>query len=268
MTTPPYRSPEHPPAPTRDVEALLGAPRSTHRPPPLWRALVPAIVSAVLLVAACEWFTRLAHPLPVALFALVPALAVFALTAVEPLRMRGVHVEMFAEGLVVDRRGVRDALLFDDVDTVWFVLAMASSPLGSITRVTALRLVDHEGVAHVVPLQLAELDRIANPILQRCSNVHLPAARAALRDGETLRFGDVNLDAEGVTIGGARATWAEISLVRFQPGRVCFFRRAPLVPWRAVSLEAVPHPLLFSTLVTACAANTEVDDPLVKTFGG
>jgi hypothetical protein len=82
----------------------------------------------------------------------------------------------------------------------------------------------------------------------------------ALRAGETLRFGDAALDATAISFKRGRCAWADLRLVRLQPGKVAFLRHTTLWPWRTIRLDAVPHPAVFTTLVRELAVRVEVDD--------
>ncbi len=268
MPSPPYRTPEAPaPEPASDPVEALGPLRSSHRPPSLALALVPAMMMGVVVAALFVAMVAVAKVGAMSLLGILPGIVVFAVGALGPLHARKVYVDMHADGVVVTRWGKRDVVAYDEVDTVWFELSQPPSILGGIAQIDALRLVDHAGVAHKVPLRLPDVERIANPILRRCSTTHLDAARAALRDGETLTFNHVRLSQEGVSFGGPVVRWSDLKLVRFQQGRVVFLRGTSLVAWRTVGLDRVPHPLVFQKLVEECAQRTEVDDPLMRLFG-
>ena len=87
-------------------------------------------------------------------------------------------------------------------------------------------------------------------------------ALRALRAGQTLTFGDVQLDRSGIRGRSWGATWDELKLVRCAPGRMTLFRRQTVLPYRSLFLDRVPHPTVFSRLVTECAKKVHVDDPL------
>ena len=101
--------------------------------------------------------------------------------------------------------------------------------------------------------------------VRHCSDPLLADAQAALRAGETLTFGSVRIDREGVVVGRRRALpWKELRLARLQPGKIALYRRMPIFPWRTIRLDRVPHPTLFVKLFRELAPEVEVDDPNVK----
>ncbi|HTN86498.1 MAG TPA: DUF6585 family protein [Sorangium sp.] len=187
-------------------------------------------------------------------------IAGFAVLAAAALRHRGLRIELHEHGLVVARREGREAVVFDDVDEVWFDLDRSSTPFGRFVFLRAIRLVEHSGQRRTVPVEVADGQEVARRVLQCCSRPLLDEARRAVTEGGVLTFGPVRLDAEGITIREIRVAWGEVSLVRLQSGRVAFFRGQTVFPWRTVDLDSVPHPTVFARLVTERAPRVEHDE--------
>jgi hypothetical protein len=258
----PYREPapidpDPGPLPRSDLERL-GPLRGVHVPPPLHRALVApvliaALVEGVGLVAGAP--TLLVTPF---------ALLGFALLSWPPLRLRGLSLELHAEGLVISRAAARDLVAFEDVNEIWFELDTFQGRAGAALR--ALRLVDHAGAAHHVPLGVTGAVAVVDAVLRVCSAPLLAEARRALDEGETLTFGRVELDRTGIRAGRARLSWPEIRLVVVQQARVFVYRRFPIFAWCTVRLDRIPHPTVFTALVTACAPRVRVDDQIFLPF--
>ncbi len=271
MSSFPYRTPaQRPPnaivAPV-DEATRLGGLRSTHSGGSLQRLLmVPALLSLVLFGVAIsspfiDNYPDSSTIVVSLLVALAVAATVFGLLARSLLRRRDLRIDLHADGLIVHRRGSRDVVIFEDVSEVWYELT--HHLYGQVT-VPSMRLVEFSGVTHRVPLTVEDLVAVAGAIQRRCSDHLLSEARQALSEGESLTFGSTLLDRNGITIGGVPASWSELRLVRLQPGRAIFFRRWPLLPWRTVSHDAVPHPGVFLRLVMELAPRVEDDDSLAK----
>jgi hypothetical protein len=150
---------------------------------------------------------------------------------------------------------------FEDVDEVWYDLDSHSTWVARFSTIHALRLVEHGGRSHRVPLTVQAPWEIVAWVQRHCSQHLLPQARRALRSGETLTFGTIRIDATAIVFGRTRAVWTDVRLVRMQSGRLAFFRRAPIVPWKTVPLDTVPHPFVFATLIRELAPRVEVDNP-------
>ena len=260
----PYRSPAAPPPSEPAGEAVdeatrLGLLRSVHLPLPLWRSLVPA---GILPVAIAAGFWRARGP-DILYIAVVFGLVVFALTGWGPLRRRGLRLEIHAHGIVVVTPRTRDAILFEDINELWYELDVHSLAGMKQARIILLRLVDHTGVEHRVPLAVNDAATAFQWIVRHCSDRLLPGAQAALRAGEPLTFGNVRIDRGGIAFGkDAAVAWSEIRLARMQPGSIALFKRFSVLPWRTVRLDKLPHPTLFVKLFRELAARVEIDDPL------
>lgn len=271
MSSFPYRTPAtRPPdaivAPV-DEATRLGGLRSTHSGGSLQRLLAgPALASFLVLGVGILASFVVNHPststiLAIPLISVAFAAISFGLLAWPLLRRRDLRIDLHADGLVVHRRGARDVVIFDDVGEVWYELT--HHLYGQVT-IPSLRLVELSGATHQVPLAVEDLLTVASAIQRRCSDHLLSEARKALSEGEALTFGRTRLDRDGITIGAASASWSELRLVRLQPGRAIFYRRWPLLSWRTVSHDAVPHPTVFLRLVTELAPRVEDDDSLAK----
>ena len=230
----------------------------------MWRSLLPAAIVPITIGAS---FWKVFEP-AILYIGIVFGLVVFAITGWGPLRRRGLRLEIHAHGVVVVTPRTREVVVFEDIDEVWYELDVHSLVGGKAARIVLLRLVDHAGVEHRVPLAVNEASTAFQWIVKHCSDRLLPDAQAALRAGETLTFADVRLDREGIAFGkDATVSWSEIRLARMQPGSIALFKRLSVLPWRTVQLDQLPHPTLFVKLFRELAARVEIDDPLSSSKG-
>ncbi|MDI1482967.1 DUF6585 family protein [Polyangium sp. y55x31] len=250
----------------RSAEDRLGRLRSVHRA--TRESFVLPLVFASILLVLTSTLGATADGLRGLLLSLPFGLACFALLAIPAIRRRGLCIEVHDCGLVVHQRRARAVIVFEDVDELWFELDRRSLPFGDLALIRAVRLVEHGGgPAHTIPLHVELGHEITRQIVRHCSLPLAADAEKALRAGETLTFGKVRIDAQGIILGKSRAAWKDLRLVRMQPGRIVFFRGQTVIPWRTVSLDKVPHPTVFMNLVRACAPRIEVDDRLGAQMG-
>lgn len=251
----PYRSPEAlpPSGPTSgDLAMRLGVRRSVHRPPPFWRSLLPATMVFIGVLLGCAMSATVAV-LPVALLLGVVG---SALTARGPLGRRGVRLEVHAHGVVVVTPNAREVILFQDVDAVWYEVRRAAG----FAQIQAFCLIDHDGVSHRVPLVLEDAVGAANWILRHCSEPLISDARAALRAGESLTFGEIRIDRDTITVGKrAPVTWKEVRCAHLRSGSIALFRRMPFFAWRTVRMDRIPHPMVFARLVRDLVPRVKID---------
>jgi len=226
-------------------------------PTPLLRGAQARIFLVVIFVAIGLGLWASTGPEVFALIGPFAGLG-FLIFIYRPLRDRGLCVDLHQHGLVV-RRGLGriEITLFEDVDEVWMDLDVVG---GAVTVARALRLVLHGGGARRVPATLSHADQLLREVILHCSYPLQAQATSALRAGDTLTFGDVQIDEIGIRRRRWSARWDELSLVRFMRGRLHLFRRQRILPWRTIRLDRVPHPTVFAKLVRDHAKKLEDDE--------
>ena len=245
----------------RDVLAEVGAVRSIHTAPALLRSLAPAFVSMAAVLCVSLAFVE-AVGISVLFVELPFAAIAFGLMAWTPLRMRKTSVVLHENGLVVTTNGFRDVVAFGDVDEVWLELDPARTAFGTLVWVTALRLVLHDKTRHVVPMRLERGAELCSWVLRNCSTVLRADALRSLAAGETLTFGEVSIDRNGIRGPSWSSPWKDLSLVRASPESLQLYRGQRLFSWRKIRFDAVPHPTVFLELVKVCVPWMELDNPL------
>jgi hypothetical protein len=243
-------------SPLPDPAARLGKVRSAH-PALSWprRALSPLILAGMTLVIVVVLTVKAsaAGGLLAAAFGAC-ACAIYAV----PLIRRGTSHVTLHEGGVVSRGRKVDVVSFEDVDEVWFDF----EPAGRMAALRSLRLVDTAGVSHLVTLEVEKPILLGNAVLRACSTPLLADARSALSRGEELTFAKIKVTEERILLPRASVKWKDLRLVRMLPGRLAFFRRQAIFPFRNVGLDQIPHPTVFIAIVRDHAPHFELD-PLI-----
>lgn len=258
MTTPYRDQADRPEPPPTEPARELGAVRSAHRPTSLARALaIPALGGAVPLVVGLSMLGQYG---PSAFLPVLPTSAfIFCALGINPFLMRNVSVDVHENGIAVRRGAREEVVFFDDVDEVRYALDVTRSDFGAIVRVKEIDLVLYDRRTVRVPTSFTDGGVIAEVIVRRCSSKLLPEARRALRDGETLTFGNVRLDRDGLQVGSWAARWSELSLVRFHHERISLFRGQTIIPARRIHLSGVPHPTVLATLIREHANKVDIE---------
>ncbi len=186
----PYRDPHEKPQDPRPAqeEPGLGPARATYAPPRT-TLLDPAVLIGLAVVCAApilwsEGWIAISG-------LLVVGAAAFGWFAWYRTRLRRQRVVVHAEGIAVhDTRGERQ-VRFDEVDEVWWKLDQRRLPwIGKFAVVVGLRLVEHGGASHRVPVELEGVGEMLATIERRCSKPLESPAHAA-SDG--LLEGDAGL---------------------------------------------------------------------------
>ncbi len=264
----PYRSPDPPvPPPPEPVVELdekqrLGVLRSVHRPLPLWRNMLTPVGLAVATFLLGLIFDPHLAGLAITTG---PAAVLLLVLGAGPWRRRHLAVDVHARGVVVRTSERRDVILFEDVDALFWDLDVGSNGGKRQARIEGLRLVDHDGVTHHVPMLVDEPVEAVSWIQRHCSDHLLPDALASIRAGETLTFGTVRIDRDGIRFGrNTAARWKDIRVALLESGRICLFRRLPVIPWRRIPLDKIPHPTVFTRLVRELAPHVEIVELAAK----
>jgi hypothetical protein len=261
MADQPYRTPSTTESvPTEPSESQrLGAHKLTCTPPPLVQTLVPVYVLVIVLAIVGGALVPSFGP---GVFAVILPFAVpiVLLLAWSPFRRRNLRVELHASGLVVAWGEKRELVVFDYVDEVWMTFDQLRTPVGNVAIISALRLVLHDRSCRRVPIRLKGGEQIARAVLVHCSHPLQAQAAEALKAGETLTFGSIQVDRTSLRDRAWAIRWDEISLIRYAPGRLSIFRGQRFLPWRTIRLDRVPHPTVFTKVVTQYAPKVEIDD--------
>lgn len=265
VSSPPYRTPgsHDGNAPAHPEEtARLGKLRSTHRPAQVSRQVLLALPLGVVVMVLAK-LPALRHPDELGVLAL-SVLVTFAIVAVVVVRInssrKGCQVDVYEGGLVAQRRDKHDIIVFDNVDELWF--EQTGTWPHPVNRIRALRFVDRDGTQHRASIEVEDSLEVLRWTLRQCSDPLLPEARAVIAAGETVTFGKIRLDRDGITIGNARCWWRDIRFVRSHLGALSLFRRRPILAWRTVALDTIPHPTVFGRLVAEHVPRVEHDFPL------
>jgi hypothetical protein len=265
----PYRAqaarPEEPSPPPKTREERLGAVVSEHSAVPLRRALrAPAAVSALAFgatmfglrgvvseVAACG--VNRSPSAPLLALAIVLPVVLFVWTSRRAFMNRSVRVLVHQSGVVVARGASRDIVPFDDVDELW----IGGTRKSDVLRINETTLVLTDGTRHRVPLVVESPDVLYRELTRHCSQPLVADALHAVAAGEQLTFAAVIVDKEAIRVGDGVARFAELTLVRFESGRVKLFKGTRLIAWRTIDLTEVPHPTVLMRVLKELAPVSE-----------
>lgn len=251
MSTDPYRDPG-----TRDEErspvagSSLGSMRSEHNLVPFKTAMRVPVLAAGAGLAIGVVMSK-GQPLSLLAGALVIA-GFVAWGYLRQRRLKDLRVMLHQGGVVVERGGVREVVLYDDVDELWLI----GKRYQGLLIVTSVRMTRHGGSDVIVPITVSEPNDLLSELNRRSSSRLIPEALAAARAGQALTFSGVTVTREGIRVGDDWATFEDLSLIRFQSGRIILHRRTTLVAWHQIDHTCVPHPFVLVALISALTPKT------------
>jgi hypothetical protein len=160
---------------------------------------------------------------------------------------RHLRVLVFEKGFVCFRRKTVFTCRWQDV--AWTKEEIDHTPLAAYP---ALRLHMHGGQEWTLS-KATELvknsDRLIETIEDKIAEVSLDGCLERLRDGKTLHFGFLSLNADGLTCGERTLRWSEIASITEERGnRVTIEQQGAWTTWAAVSVSAIDNKRLFLKL--------------------
>jgi hypothetical protein len=259
----PYRSlepiePEHDPPPPEDFGAL----RSTHEPPPRLERRRTALAAAcgfsailfgILLHARRGDLASTANVLLLLAAFILLGLLIRQVMPPAPLR-----VAVFEHGVaVVYPNESWKSMTFQAVDEVWYTRDQTLGVDRSRGARAGLMLVNREGRALDVPLDVEDREAVFRAVYAACTHPLVAEAERALARGEELSFGEIRFDQRTVVVKGKPVPWREVDAA-FHTGHVVLTARGETLA--VVKNDAVPHPRLFAHLVRRAASKTSDTD--------
>lgn len=149
-----------------------------------------------------------------------------------------VHVDILERGLAF--RAVDDHELhevpFHEIDAVHYDCD------GLLPGPPRVVLVTFDGVRTAIPSDLGDLDVVLEAIDREVTRPITQHAKEALARGETLTFGPLVLELDGIVLKGATLSWASLARVVAERDSIVFHAHGPRGRFGWVRLVDIPHP--------------------------
>lgn len=168
------------------------------------------------------------------------------------------RVDLHEHGLVLQGLFRSGVIVFDDVDGVLMDVDVYRKREGKSVE-TAVTLVDQAGRRHVVPADLNDLQRLHGAIDRTCITPLISTAKIAFARGETLTFGPIAVDRDGVETAKGNLAWRDVQRVRIGGGKVSVLRRGGDVPWTWARLRDVPYVRVLGSVLQQATTVENVD---------
>lgn len=102
----------------------------------------------------------------------------------------------------------------------------------------------------------ARFNKFGDFVAQRVSSMKLPGARGALARGETLTFGLIKINADGVVFKSGVVAWSQIREVQLRDGDLRIFQIDKRLALTGGPVSTIPNLPLFLTLVDEARMKT------------
>jgi hypothetical protein len=132
-------------------------------------------------------------------------------------------------------------------DTVWFGLDRSERRLFG----TTLKLTRVDGEQVSIPSTLDDFPNLGRHIQEETYRRLFPEHLAALRNGQTVAFGPITCNQDGITVGRQSLSWRQVGDVVREADRIQIRRVGKKKPWSAPSVNTVANPHVLIGIVDA-----------------
>jgi len=153
-------------------------------------------------------------------------------------RDRDQTVRVFLDGLIETRGGQNTVIRWDQIDGVVHSIGQRRRRIGpSETHLLTLMLIDGTRIQYS-EATLEGVEELSSTVKHAIIRRELPRIAGALRNGETVTYGNIRLDRHGITTGRKRISWTSVTDAREQNGRVSVRAGGR---WQSLGTGSVPN---------------------------
>ena len=168
-----------------------------------------------------------------------------------PQLYRSWRVYVFSEGFAFTRGGKLDALRWEQVDSMLFSIVkryMNGIYTGTQHKYT-IRGID--GRQFVLNDRITNVEQLGDSLSAMVTRVKLPEVIAAFKAGETITFGPLSVNQQGVSNSKELIAWEQIKEFRVNGGIVTVKKEGKWLNWSSVQVANIPNFFIFLALVSA-----------------
>ena len=166
-----------------------------------------------------------------------------------PLIYRSWHVYVYSEGFAFTRGGNIDAFRWDQIDCMWQRITrryMNGIYMGTQYKYTIRGLNNKQIVLNDRITNVGSLGAIISDMVTR---VKLPQVIAAFRAGQTITFGQLSINLQGVSNSNELISWDQIKEIGVNRGIVTVQKEGKWLSWSSVQVANIPNFFIFLALV-------------------
>lgn len=168
-----------------------------------------------------------------------------------PLLYRSWSVYVFSEGFAFTRGSKLDALRWEQINSMLISVVrryMNGVYTGTQHKYT-IRTMDGKQI--VLNDRITNVGQLGDSISSMVTRVKLPEVIAAYKAGETITFGPLSVNQQGVSNGKELIGWAQVKDIRLNKGIVTVQKEGKWLNWSSAQVASIPNIFIFLALVTA-----------------
>lgn len=207
--------------------------------------------SAIFIVASLlsESFRRDSSPFIAVTSYSILFGAMLIIAAILHFRQIHNHTYTFERGLILKHGGQTPAIVrWEEIKTVWRspVFRIGRNNQSTIPpRVSGYTFQLRDGGKHTLNRFNMRMDILSKLIQEQVVPLQLPTAIDAYQTGQTLTFGEVRVNQQGITIGERSLPWPQVKSVTLQESKLAVFDITQRKPWSSLKAKEIPNLFLL-----------------------
>ena len=163
-------------------------------------------------------------------------------------RQRGFRVSIHEKGLSFEQSGLTDVFRWDHITDIKKNVQRNSR--GRVSGLSYTVTADHGRQLSFDHNTIANADELGMHIQRQVANHKLPEAVSACRAGETLSFGPLSANDEGIARGDETLPWERVGSIELNNQRLIIKEVGEKGNWARIDVSRVPNYYLFLSLGT------------------
>jgi hypothetical protein len=169
---------------------------------------------------------------------------------VDMYRYRDKRAFVCPSGLLYQYQGKSEAIRWDQVEAVWQRVVQRYSYGIKTARTHLYTVRRYDGTTFKFNDQLYNVEALGNTIVRETTRLLQPRYIAAYQAGQTVTFGQISLNQQGVSNGKEQLPWTQIQELKGKGGFISFQQKGSTsLKWTPVQAYKIPNVSTFVALV-------------------
>ncbi len=152
---------------------------------------------------------------------------------------RGLRVLVFPEGVVRIRRGQAQAIFWDEVDQVW--QKKTEGFWARIWKGSLVFILQKPDLALQFDDSLPGLKKLGELILRNTLPFLLPRTLEAFEAGESLEFGKLKVNLQGLSHDQGTLAWADLQDIQLTADALVIYKKGKWTKWFQATVSEIPN---------------------------
>lgn len=166
------------------------------------------------------------------------------------MKRRDIHVYLCDQGLIYTGARIHPQPFRWDQMQVWRAVTRYSRN-GIHTRTTYRYTIQRQDGYRIILQYFVGIKTLGETISNQITQAVLPQATQAYNAGQTVQFGSLSLNRQGVSNGWNVLPWSQVEAIDVTNGVVSVKRQGGWFRWSKVAASAIPNLFVFLALTNA-----------------